>query len=82
LTADFSWRDAGRTVVFRRGGLARAVEALRENGVEEFELLSTERALGEGGDGLAEAAQGGHLVASGQVPAAAGTRGAWRRPGG
>ncbi|MFL5833310.1 MAG: iron-containing alcohol dehydrogenase [Solirubrobacterales bacterium] len=72
MTADFSWRDAGRTVVFRRGGLARAVEALGENGVEEFELLSTERALGEGGDRLAKAARGVHLVASGSVPAAAG----------
>jgi maleylacetate reductase len=72
LTGDFSWRDAGRTVVFRRGGVASAVEVLRENGVEEFELLSTERALGEGGDGLAEAAHGVHLVASEQVPAAAG----------
>jgi len=71
LTGDFSWRDAGRTVVFRRGALARAVEVLRENGVGEFELLSTERALGEGGDGLAGAAQGVHLVASGSVPAAA-----------
>jgi len=73
LTADFSWRDAGRTVVFRRGGVARAVEVLRENGVEEFELLSTERALGEmdGAKDLAEAAAGVHEVARGSVPAAA-----------
>jgi alcohol dehydrogenase class IV len=71
LTEDFVWRDAGRTVVFRRGGVARAVEVLRERGVGEFELLSTERALGEGDDGLAEAARGVHLVAQGQVPAAA-----------
>jgi maleylacetate reductase len=72
LTADFSWRDAGRTVVFRRDGVAQAVEVLREHGVEEFDLLSTERALGEGGDGLVGAARGVHLVAPGQVPAAAG----------
>jgi maleylacetate reductase len=71
LTADFSWRDADRTVEFRRGGVARAVEVLREHGVEEFELLSTERALGDG-EALAAAASGVHLVASGQVPAAAG----------
>jgi len=71
LTADFSWRDAGRTVVFRRGGLARAVEVLREHGVEEFELLSTDRALVEGGDDLASTSAGVHLVASGSVPAAA-----------
>jgi alcohol dehydrogenase class IV len=71
LTADFSWRDAGRTVVFRRGGVARAVEVLRENGVEEFELLSTERALGEAGGELAEVASRVHFVAAGSVPAAA-----------
>jgi alcohol dehydrogenase class IV len=72
LSEDFTWRDAGRTVVFRRGGAARALEVLRGHGVGEFELLSTERALGEpGGGGLAEAAQGVHLVARGQVPAAA-----------
>jgi alcohol dehydrogenase class IV len=70
LTADFTWRDAGRTVVFRRGGVASAVELLRESGVDEFELLSTERALGEldGAHGLAEAASRVHEVAPGQVP--------------
>jgi alcohol dehydrogenase class IV len=70
LIADFTWRDAGRTVVFRRGGVGAAVEVLREQGVEEFELLSTPRALGEAG-ALAEAAQGVHEVQAGQVPAAA-----------
>ncbi|HEX6153954.1 MAG TPA: iron-containing alcohol dehydrogenase [Solirubrobacterales bacterium] len=73
MTRDFTWRDAGRTVVFRRGGVADAVDVLREQGVEEFELLSTERALGglDGAGGLAEAASRVHEVASGQVPAAA-----------
>jgi alcohol dehydrogenase class IV len=72
LTRDFTWRDAGRTVVFRRGGVADAVEVLREQGVEQFELLSTERALGELDDGgLAAAATRVHEVARGQVPAAA-----------
>ena len=71
MSEDFTWRDAGRTVVFRRGGAARAVEVLREHGVEEFELLSTERALGEVDGDLSEAAHGVHLVAQGQVPAAA-----------
>jgi alcohol dehydrogenase class IV len=70
LTSDFSWHDAGRTVVFRRGGVADAVEVLRERGVEEFELLSTERALA-GTEGLAAVAARVHLVASGPVPAAA-----------
>jgi alcohol dehydrogenase class IV len=73
LTADFTWRDAGRTVVFRRGGVADAVEVLREQGVDEFELLSTERALAEldRAGGLAEAASRVHEVAPGQVPDAA-----------
>ena len=70
MSGDFTWLDAGRTVVFRRGGVVGAVEVLREQGVGEFELLSTERALGEA-PGLAEAANGVHLVAHGQVPAAA-----------
>lgn len=73
MTADFTWRDAGRTVVFRRGGVGTAVEVLCRQGVEEFELLSTERALGDldGADALAESASRIHEVAHGQVPAAA-----------
>jgi alcohol dehydrogenase class IV len=73
LSGDFVWRDAGRTVVFRRGGVGAAVEVLRERGVEEFELLSTERALAglDGAKDLAEAANRVHEVAPGQVPAAA-----------
>jgi alcohol dehydrogenase class IV len=70
LRGNFTWRDAGRTVVFRRGGVAAAVEVLRENGVEEFELLSTQRALG-GSATLSEAAAEVHLVAAGPVPDAA-----------
>lgn len=70
MSGDFTWRDAGRTVVFRRGGVGAAVEVLREQGVGEFELLSTARALA-GAEALAAAASGVHEVASGQVPAAA-----------
>lgn len=70
MIADFTWRDAGRTVVFRRGGVGAAVEVLREQGVDEFELLSTARALSDAGD-LAEAARGVHEVQTGQVPTAA-----------
>lgn len=73
MTEDFVWRDAGRTVVFRRRGVAQALEVLREHGVEEFELLSTERALGDsdGAAELAAAASRTHEVARAQVPAAA-----------
>jgi alcohol dehydrogenase class IV len=70
LIADFTWRDAGRTVVFRRGGVSAAIEVLREHGVDEFELLSTGRALVEA-PALAEAAIEVHEVQDGQVPAAA-----------
>lgn len=73
MIRDFTWRDAGRTVVFRRGGVADAVEVLRDQGLAEFELLSTERALGEAGAGrLAASASRVDEVAHGQVPAAAG----------
>ena len=76
MVGDFTWRDAGRTVVFRRGGVGAAVGVLREQGVEEFELLSTQRALAggpdlEGAEGLTAVAEGVHEVQSGQVPAAA-----------
>ncbi|MGN6816188.1 MAG: iron-containing alcohol dehydrogenase [Solirubrobacterales bacterium] len=70
MTTDFTWRDAGRTVVLRRGGVGTAVEVLREQGIAEFELLSTQRALA-GGQALAVAASRVHEVRSGQVPAAA-----------
>jgi alcohol dehydrogenase class IV len=70
LTGEFTWRDAGRTVVFRREGVVSAAEVLHEQSVEEFELLSTARALA-GAEGLAEAAVDVHLIEPGQVPAAA-----------
>lgn len=70
MSGDFTWRDAGRTVVFRRGGVGDAVEVLRAQGVGEFELLSTERALADG-RALAEAASRVHTVRPGQVPDAA-----------
>jgi alcohol dehydrogenase class IV len=70
LIADFTWRDAGRTVVFRRGGVGDALAVLQEQGVGEFELLSTPRALA-GAPLLSGAASGVYEVQSGQVPAAA-----------
>jgi alcohol dehydrogenase class IV len=70
LIGDFTWRDAGRTVVFRRGGVGAAVVVLREQGIEEFELLSTPRALA-GGQALVAAAHRVHEVQSGQVPTTA-----------
>jgi alcohol dehydrogenase class IV len=70
LTADFTWRDAGRTVVFRRDGVEHAVDLLRQRGIEDFELLSTGRAVAAA-PRLAGAARGVYEVAPGQVPVAA-----------
>jgi alcohol dehydrogenase class IV len=64
---DFVWRDAGRTVVFRRGALAQAPKLIEEHGFAPFELISTPRALA-GAPELAEAAATVHDVGPGQVP--------------
>ena len=68
--ASFTWRDAGRTILFGPGLLNRATEALADQGISEFELLSTERALADTGE-LASAAGAVHEVAAGGVPDAA-----------
>jgi alcohol dehydrogenase class IV len=70
MSGDFIWRDAGRDVVFRRGGIEAALALLRENGFAPFELLSTPRALA-GAEELASAAETVHEVAAGGVPEAA-----------
>ncbi len=69
---ELSWRDSatGRTVLLRRGLLAETPAALAEHGFGEFELLTTERALGEA-PAVGEAAVRIHMVPSGQVPQAA-----------
>jgi maleylacetate reductase len=73
VSEDFVWRDAGRVVVFRPGAVADAPDPLREHGFESFELLSTERAMGDGTAGaLGEMAERVHRVAPGQVPELAG----------
>jgi alcohol dehydrogenase class IV len=66
VSEEFIWRDAGRTVVFRRGGVAEAPAILTEHGFGDFELLSTERALGGAGE-LTGAATAVHEVAPGAV---------------
>lgn len=69
MSESFVWRDAGRVVVFRPGAVEDAPELLREHGFEAFELLSTERALGNGtAAALSEVAERVHRVARGQVP--------------
>ena len=66
----FIWRDGDRTIVFREGLGEDVAGALREQGVEEFHLLSTPRRL-EDAPGLADAATAVHEVAPGGVPDAA-----------
>jgi alcohol dehydrogenase class IV len=66
----FTWRDAGRTVVFRNDALAEAADLIAEHGFEGFTLLSTPRALSERGQ-LAAAAAAVHEVPPGAVPDAA-----------
>jgi maleylacetate reductase len=66
----FVWRDAGRVVVCRSGGLEAAPQLLREHGFEPFELLSTPRAL-LGAPELEAAAVAVHAVPGRQVPEAA-----------
>ena len=68
----FIWRDAGRTVVFRRNGVAQAPQLFREHNFEPFELLTTARGLAAA-SGLGAAAAAVHMVPGGQVPDLAAT---------
>jgi alcohol dehydrogenase class IV len=67
VSGDFTWRDAGRTVVCHHKGVAQSPQLLREHGFAPFELLSTPRAL-TGAAGLAAEASAVHEVPAGQVP--------------
>ncbi len=67
MNGDFIWRDAGRTVAFRRNGVAQAAQLLREHDFGPFELLTTSRGLATAPE-LAAAAAAVHLVPGGQVP--------------
>lgn len=73
MDREFVWRDAGRTVVFGAGGVERAAAILADHGIEEFELLSTARALAAGtgvagAEALAGAASAVHEIAPGPIP--------------
>jgi alcohol dehydrogenase class IV len=67
VSESFVWRDAGRVVVFRAGGVEQAPQLLREHGFDGFELLTTPRAL-LGAPELEATARATHAVALGQVP--------------
>jgi alcohol dehydrogenase class IV len=68
VSGNFVWRDAGRVVVFRDGGLDDAPALLAEHGMEPFDLLSTERHLGAA-KRLAGAAAAVHEVPAAASPA-------------
>jgi alcohol dehydrogenase class IV len=70
VSGSFVWRDAGRTVALRQGGVAQAPQLLGEHGFAGFELLTTPRAL-PGAPELEAAANAVHAVPAGQVPEAA-----------
>jgi alcohol dehydrogenase class IV len=59
VSGDFVWRDVGRVVAFREGGVDEAAGVLAENGMQPFELLTTRRHLG-GAAGLVSAAAAVH----------------------
>jgi alcohol dehydrogenase class IV len=67
---DFTWRDGERVIVFRRGAFESAHEILAEHGWDDYDLLSTRRALHECPREL-EAVGSVHEVPAGQVPEAA-----------
>ncbi len=56
MNGNFVWRDAGRVVVFRGGGVGDAPQLLAEHGLEPFELISTARHLGTAQELVAAAA--------------------------
>jgi maleylacetate reductase len=66
---ELSWRDASqkRTVVLRNELLGVLLDVLSQNGWDEFELLSTGRALEEAPNQIREAASAVHLVEPGKV---------------
>jgi alcohol dehydrogenase class IV len=67
VNGNFVWRDAGRVVVFRRGGIGEAPQILREHGFSGFELLTTPRKLLAAPE-LEAAAAAVHAVPAGSVP--------------
>ena len=64
---DFTWRDGERTIYFRDGVVADAHEILGGHGFDDYELLTTERAMGAASVELAEDASCFHHVPPGPV---------------
>ncbi len=65
--SDFTWRDDQRTIYFRAGVIGDSPEIIAEHGFEEYELLTTERAMGAAPIELAEDSACFHHVPPGPV---------------
>ena len=65
--SEFTWRDGERTIHFRAGAVADSPEILAGHGFSEYELLTTERAMGAAPVALAEDSARFHHVPPGPV---------------
>jgi alcohol dehydrogenase class IV len=65
--SEFTWRDGERTIHFRSGVIADSPEILAGHRFDEYELLTTERAMGAAPVVLAEEAACFHHVPPGPV---------------
>lgn len=64
---DFTWRDKERTIHFRAGIVNESPDILAGHGFEEYELLTTERAMGAAPVELAEESTCFHHIPPGPV---------------
>jgi alcohol dehydrogenase class IV len=64
---DFTWRDGERTIHFRAGVVVESRDILAGHGFSDYELLTTERAMGAAPVALAEDAACFHHVPPGPV---------------
>ena len=64
---DFTWRDGERTIHFRDGVVGDATAILKGHGFDDYELLTTERAMGAASVELAEDSVCFHHVPPGPV---------------
>ena len=65
--SEFTWRDDQRTVYFRAGVISDAPEILASHAFDEYELLTTDRALGSASVALAQDSACFHHVPPGPV---------------
>jgi alcohol dehydrogenase class IV len=70
--SDFTWRDDQRTIYFRAGVIGDSPEIIGAHGFGEYELLTTERAMGAAPIELAEESACFHHVPPGPVNEVAG----------